>query len=278
MCKRDLKIGLLLPVFVLFPLLNSTAVERVSSAGAREAGLSQAMVALSGSYAVFHNQAFLTENKSPILGLSYRQPYFIAGYCESALAFVYPVKSVAFAMGVTQSSVSSYRESNLGIAIAKKLTGRLSAGLLFNCFFLNFPESDRHKGSFLIEGGISYQCSDNLKLGFHLKNIAWSKIETYQYNLTFPLVIRSGASYLLSDRLLLAGEAVFENDFGLGFRSGAELMLMDNFRVRGGISTNPFQHSIGFGYQLNFCQLDFAMVHHEMLGYSPIISFSFSFK
>ncbi len=276
MCKRDLLIGLLVQLLALFIPVNSQCIERVA-AGAREAALSQTVIALAGPFSVFYNQAFLTESKSPSLGISYRQPYFIHGYSESALSLVYPMQTAVFAVGVTQTSIATYKESTIGISIAKELTRKLSAGLLFNYFSLNFPEVSRHKGSFQVDGGIRYKHSDRLALGFHLRNIVRTTVETFQYNISFPLVIRGGASYLLTERILLAGEIVVEQHIGTEIHGGTEYLLRDNFRVRGGISTNPFQHTVGFGYVWNFCQLDFALVHHEILGYSPLFSVNFNF-
>ena len=165
MCKRDLIIGLLFQLLALVIPTGSRGIERVV-AGAREAALSQAVIALAGPFSVFHNQAFLTENKSPILGVCYRQPYFISGYSECALSLVYPTSTAIFAIGVTQSAIASYKESSVGISIAKTLTRKLSAGLLFNYFSLNFPEENRHKGSFQVDAGIRYKHSDRLSLGF----------------------------------------------------------------------------------------------------------------
>ena len=278
MYKRDLKIGLLVHLLALLLTFNSVAIERVSAVGARETALSLAVVALSGSFSVFHNQAFLTENRSSALSVSYRQPYFIRGYSESALSLVYPTKTAVFAMGITQAAIASYKETNIGISIAKVLSRKLSAGILFNYFYLNFPEVNRQKGSFQVDGGIRYHLSERLSLGFHLRNIVCSKVKTFQYNLSFPLIIRGGASYCLTERILLAGETFFERDPGIGVRCGTEYLIRSTFRVRGGISTNPFQHSVGFGYSWNFCQLDFALVHHEILGYTPLLSLNFNFK
>ncbi len=275
MCKRDLIIGLLIGTSALFLAGKAVAIERVTWVGARESGLSQAMAAVPGPFSVFNNQAFLTENTIPIVAISYRQPYFIPGYHECALSVVYPTNAAVFALGITQSSIDAYKESTIGISIAKKLTARLSAGVLFNYFTLNFPESGSRKGCSIFDGGVSYKCSESLSVGLIVKNMVWSRIETFQYNLSFPLVIRGGASLYLTERILLATEGLFEQGFGTGIHLGTEVKLTENFTVRGGISTNPFQHSFGFGYEWRICQLDFAMVHHELLGYSPVISFSF---
>jgi hypothetical protein len=273
MCKRDILIGIL---FLLISL-KCQAIER-NFGGAREAALSQAVVALSGSFSVFHNQACLTESRYPSIGVSYRRPYSVKGYNESALALVYPYVFSVFAIGIMQSSVGAYSESNFGLSIAKALTRKLSTSLLFNYFTLNLPEAGRHKGSFQVDGGVRYICSDRLSLGLHLKNMIFSKIETFQYELAFPLVIRAGASSRLSESLLLNGEAVFQRGYDIIIRCGTEYLLRNNFLVRAGISTQPFQHSFGFGYIWSRCQLDFAMVHHELLGYTPLFSLTFNFN
>jgi hypothetical protein len=110
----------------------------------------------------------------------------------------------------------------------------------------------------------------------HFRNLVRTKLETFQYSLSFPLVIRGGASFSLTQRILLLSEAVFEQKVGPGFRYGLEYLLGSNYWIRGGLSTKPFQHSVGFGYHWRFCQLDFAMVHHYLLGYSPVCSLSFN--
>ncbi len=272
MRHRDLNTGLFISLIVLILPSTGSAIERLVTVGAREAALSLAVVGLPGSFSVFHNQAFLTENRNFAANVSYRQPYFIQGYQQSALSLVCPIEATVIAAGVSQSAIADYKETNIGISIAKKLSGKLSAGILINYFSLNFPEDGGHKGSFQVDGGIGYRFSKQLSLGFHLRNIAESKIETFQHSLTFPLIIRGGASFLLTEQIMMVTEAVFDKENGLCFRNGLEYKLLENFWIRGGISTNPFQHSFGLGYRWNLFQLDFAMVHHEILGYSPTFS------
>jgi hypothetical protein len=274
MSHRDLITGLQISLIVLLLPSTGSPIERMASVGAREAALSLAVVALPGPFSVFHNQAFLTENKNFAANVSYRQPYFIQGYQQSALSLVCPIQAAVIAVGVSQSAIADYKESNIGISIAKKLSEKLSAGILINYFCLNFPEEGGHKGSFQVDGGIGYRFSTRLSLGFHLRNIAESKIETFQYCLSFPLIIRGGASFLLTEQIMLVAEAIYDKQNRLGLRNGLEYELLGSFWIRGGISTNPFQHSFGLGYRWNLFQLDFAMVHHEILGFTPTFSVS----
>ncbi len=278
MRNRDLKTGLLICFIVQFLTLRSLAIERITATGAREVALSQAAVALPGYFSVFHNQALLTESKSAALAVCYRQPYFIKGYHESALSLVYPIHAAVLAIGVTQSSIASYKESSLGISIAKVLARRLSAGILFNYTFFNLPEVNHFASSFQFDGGVFYQYSDKFSLGLHFRNLLQTNVETFQYKFYFPFVVRCGASYALTEKILLVGETALDKNSGNGLRFGSECKITTNFMLRGGLTTKPFQHSFGFGYIWNLCQLDFALVHHEILGYSPFLSVNFKFN
>jgi len=278
MLDKDLKTGLLFLIFAMAWASNSPAIERVGSVGARETALSLATVALPGSFTVFHNQAFLTDIRDISASLCYRNPYLVEGFHESALAITLPVPSAVFAVALSQSAITNYHESNIGFSIAKRLTARVSAGILFNYFDLNLPESGRHKGSIQVDGGIGIQYSRRLAMGFHLRNILFTKAETFQYTFDFPLTLRSGVAYRLSERILLLAEAVFAEKAGCGLRLGTEFKLLDAFHVRGGFSTTPFKLCFGFVYLWNLSQLDFSMVHHELLGFTPMLSFSFNLK
>jgi hypothetical protein len=278
MSRRMFGISVINLFFVISFPVYSVAIERLTAAGAREAALSQSVVALPGAFSVFHNQALLAGNKTASVGISNHQPYFIPGYNESALSVVFPVHEAVLALGISQSSLTSYTESGLGISIAKKLSSRLSAGLFFNSFFISLPEAGTHKGAFQLDGGLAYTCSEKLILGLHLRNIFHTGIETFQYNIEFPFLLTGGVSYTLSETILVSGETLFEEDYGFASRYGTELSLTDKFRIRGGIATNPFQHSLGFGYIWKVFCIDFAMVHHELLGYSPLFSLNFQFR
>ena len=277
-------------IFLFFLIPDGSAIERITVVGAREAALSMAVISIPGSFSVFHNQAFLAVDNTKIdfirirsAGVSLRQPYFLTGYSESALSIVIPAHDIVFGLGLTHTGIANYSESSVGLAIAKRLTRKLSAGLFFNYFTFSLPESGQNKGSFQLDGGFAYQYSEILSFGFHLRNAISSAVSTFQYNVAFPLLLRGGASCRLTERILLCTETSletesgFEKKPGLDFRFGMEYSIRENFFFRGGISTKLFQHSAGFGYKWNACQVDFALVHHEILGYSPIFSLSYNF-
>ena len=100
-------------------------MERIVQAGARSSALSLAVVAVPGSFAVFHNQALLTEEKHFSIGLGYYNPFFISGYYENSLSLVCPLRSEVVALALSQTGVAGYKESAVGLALAKNLSGKL---------------------------------------------------------------------------------------------------------------------------------------------------------
>ena len=268
---------LVLPSCFLCPT-NCEAADRSTGAGARESALGLATVALPTSFSIFYNPALLTEYSAPWLTAGFCQPYVVAGYQVNQLALGFGLVGTTFGFGVSQVSVASYHETNLGFSIAKRLSGRCSAGVMINYFVLNLPESGQHRGAFQVDGGFSFKVSKRLFLGCHFQNLLQSRLETFQYHVTFPILLSSGFSYYLTDQLLLAGETHLGQLTELEFRSGLEYEPFRHFWLRGGMLSNPFRHAFGFGYVRKRFQLDFAAIHHALLGFSPVFSITFQLK
>lgn len=268
---------LILPSCLLGPT-HCEGAERSTGAGARESALGLATVALPTSFSIFYNPALLTEYNSPWLTAGFCQPYAVAGYRVNQLALGFGMVGTTFGIGISQVSVFSYHETNLGIAIAKKLSGKCSAGLMINYFDLNLPESGQHRGTLQVDGGLYFKVSEKLFLGCHFQNVLQSRLETFQYHLTFPILLSCGLSYHLTDQLLLAGETQLGLLTAMEFRSGLEFEPFRHFWLRGGMLSNPFRHAFGFGYAKKRFQLDFAAIHHPILGFSPVFSITFQLK
>ena len=122
MHTKILRTGLF--IYFIFLSFDGSTIERVTSIGAREASLSMAVISQSGAFSVFHNQAFLTVGDATIGGnlsgsaaVSFRQPFLISGYSESALSVVIPSRDIVFAVGITHSGIENYSESSLGLAM-----------------------------------------------------------------------------------------------------------------------------------------------------------------
>ena len=243
-----------------------------SLVGAREVSLAGASTALISPFSVFNNQAALAQVKRFSIGIDYRQPFLIDGFADKALAVVIPTPLSTFALSVQQKGILGYNESRFGFAMANSLGKRISAGIQFNYFQVDFPEQGSHRGTFLIEFGILYQTTKNVTLGLHIFNPAGASIESLNLKSDLPVSATSGISVKPSSNLLFVAAIAYCTDKPLNIRMGIEYQFAESFFLRGGFSGKPIRHSVGLGYKCRSFATDFAMVHHETLGYTPSIS------
>ncbi len=240
--------------------------------GAREAALGNASVAIISPFSVFHNQAALALFKNASVAIDFRQPYLLEGFSSKAIAFVIPTPLSNFAIGILQKGIPGYSESQFGFSMARSLGNRVSAGIQFNYFMIDFPEQGSHRGTFLIEFGMLYHSSDNLLVGLHIFNPSRASIESLNFKKELPVSATAGIALKPSANLVFVSAVAFCLDNPLNVRMGIEYQFSDCFFLRGGISGKPIRHSAGIGYKSRIFGVDFACVHHETLGYTPSIS------
>lgn len=245
--------------------------------GAREVSLGNASVALISPFSVFHNQAALAWIKSISVAIDYRQPFLIPGFAAKALAVVIPTPVSNFAFSVQQKGIQGYNESRFGFAMARTFGKRFSAGLQFNYFMVDFPEQGSSRGTFLIEFGVLFQTSNNVSIGLHIFNPARASIESLNLTSNLPVSATAGIALKPSANLVLGSAISYCIDNPLNIRIGIEYQFSDSFFLRGGLSGKPIQHSAGIGYKCKFFATDFALVHHETLGYTPSFSLVLNF-
>lgn len=240
--------------------------------GAREVSLGNASVAIISPFSVFHNQAALARIKNITVAIDYRQPYLIQEFTSKALAFVIPAPVSNFAIGIQQKGIPGYHESRFGFSMARTIGKRVSAGLQFNYFMIDFPEQGSSRGTFLIEFGMLFQTKNNLAIGLHIFNPSRATIESLNLTSNLPVNATAGVALKPSDNLFFVSTLEYCVDSPLNVRIGIEYQFSDSFFLRGGLSGKPIRHSAGLGFKNRHFVVDFAIVHHETLGYTPSIS------
>lgn len=275
--KRNTTIIGILTFALLVSIINKGyTIGDFYSIGAREISLGNATVALATPFSIFNNQAALAKITNTTISLDYQTPYMIEGWSIKSLSFLLPSSLSTFGLSMQQQGIQNYNETRLGLTMAKSLGKKFSAGIQFNYFMLNFPEQGRSRGTFIVEFGTLYQTAKNLAIGIHIFNPAYSSIRSLNLDYQLPFIATIGMTIKPADQLSLMASISHHSGNPLNFGTGIEYQLMENFFLRCGISGKPIQHAAGIGYRWNHIELDFAFVHHELLGYTP--SFSIDLK
>jgi hypothetical protein len=272
MIRAIVKFGQLTLVFFFIFFSKGYSIGDQTQVGARDVSLANASVALISAFSVFHNQASIAWIRQVTIGIDYRQPYLLEGFSERSLAAVIPTPVSNFAFAIQQKGIQGYNESRFGFTMAKTLGKRISAGLQFNYFLVDFPEQGSSRGAFLVEFGLLFQTTNNTTIGLHIFNPARASVESLNLKSNLPVSATTGISLKPSSNLLFVSAIAYCADNPLNIMAGIEYQFSESFFLRGGLSGKPVRHSAGLGYRFRFFNVDVAFVHHETLGYTPSIS------
>lgn len=81
-----------------------------------------------------------------------------------------------------------------------------------------------------------------------------------------PTVLRTGATYFVSPKVLLHTELVTGFDVPFAFKAGSEFELVDNLWLRLGFQSQPTRFNTGAGYQFkNGLRIDLAVYYQRGL-------------
>ena len=245
--------------------------------GGRSAGMAHASVTLSDLWSVHHNQAGLAFVEKPEAGLFSESRFLVPGVGLRGLVAAIPTSSGTFGVTLSQFGFSSYNESKVGLAFARKFGENLSFGLQLDYLRTHIAENYGNRNMLSVELGVLAKLSDDLTFGAHVYNPNRAKISDFNDERT-PAIMRMGFNYRFSEKVIIAIETEKDIDFKPVFKAGIEYHITKPLYLRTGIASNPFLNSYGFGLELKQFKFDFATSYHATLGYTPHLSISYAFK
>lgn len=272
----NVKIFTFLLIFLLIYLISYSGNDNYPT-GSRSASMGNSSVTLSDVWSTHHNQAGLANLTKPTIGFHHENRFIVKEYGLQSLAFVLPTNSGNFGVSLSYFGYSKYNESKIGLGYAKKLGDKISFGVQLDYFNTHIAEDYGNKGAAVAELGILVEPKENFFIGVHVFNPTMSKIAIYD-NERIPTIFRVGIGYKFSDNLYIATETEKDIDFDPVFKAGVEYMMIKDFFIRAGISTNPVQNSFGIGYVHKRLKADIAFSTHQILGITPHFTVIYEFK
>jgi len=247
------------------------AVENLR-AGARSLALSHASVSFSDPWAAFHNQAGLAGLPGVAAGAFIESKFGIDELSLAAGTFTLQYGEGNFAISLYRFGKGTFYEDKIGVAYARKLSGKWKAGIQLDYFSMLFPENERATGFATFEGGLLYLPSERLHLGVHIFNPVTEGIRWPAGKDKMPVVLRTGCHFNLNKILLLAVEAEKDNLHPPLYKTGIEFMPLENFFIRMGFSGKPAKYTAGIGYITGMISADIGFSYHGNLGMTPSVA------
>jgi hypothetical protein len=257
------------PLFLFLILLSSSIFAQngaTNSTGVRSNGVANASVSFTDINSIFNNQAGLAELENVGFLLSTEQRFLISDLNNFGVGFAMPTNSGTFGVSIHYFGFEDFNQSKIGLTYARKLMEKLSVGIQFDMLSTQISEYG-NTNLLTFEIGIQSELIENLLLGFHLYNPVKLEIIEDEY---LPTILRAGATYTASKKLMLHAELEKDFDFPFIFKGGIEYELADDFWLRVGVHTNPTALSFGLGYQMKSgLRFDLASNYHQELGFTP---------
>jgi len=266
-------------LFILFISIStiSKAGHENFPIGARQAGMGSTGVAFSDIWSATHNQAGLAFLQKPTFGFFYEDKFVLKELGLKAGAIAYPTPSGTFALDLLQFGYSKYNESQIGLAYAKALGKRFSAGIKFDYLNTFFSEEYGNKGTFIAELGLLAKPIEHLFIGGHIYNINRAKIAAYD-NEKIPTILTIGIAYEFLQKVLCTVEVEKDLEYKPIYKVGLEYNFLENLSLRAGVTSNPNQLSFGIGYAYKRIKADIAFSSHQVLGITPHVGLIYEFK
>lgn len=264
---RQIILALLLP-------LVSFSNEPEKQPSARNAALGGSSIAIADSWSIFTNQAGLGWQRNLWAGVYHENRYFVKELGFSAMGVTIPVKPGTFGIILTHFGYNQFNQSQFGFSYGMMLSKSIAAGVGFSYNTLHFSSVYGSTSCITAEGGIIYQPLDKLVIGTHVFNPSHSSLGSSG---NLPASFGIGMVYKPSSNILLTIQGDDNTLSDPIFRTGLEYYPAKSICLRAGMATNPAIFSFGLGWKIKSLIMDLAFSYHEVLGYTPYISLSYTF-
>jgi hypothetical protein len=263
-------------ILVVYLPLMSTANNDIYRIGGRSAAMVNASVSMSDVWSTHHNQAGLAFMRRIALGATYENRFLIKELSIKSAAAAIPIKYGTIGLSIRNFGYSLYRENKYNLSFAKAFGDKFAAAIAFNYLTTKIAEGYGNSTSFVGEIGLQAKPFTDLTIGAHLYNPTRTMLSKRLAD-RIPTIIRLGANYNLSKKVILAVETEKDLSKKTVFKAGVEYAVVKEFYLRMGIASNPALSSFGFSIHLKNFNLDLAANYHQVLGITPQLSLVYQF-
>jgi len=265
--------GRLILFALLLPVV-SFSNEPDKTLSARAAGLGSSTIAIADPWSIFNNQAGLGWQRSYWAGVYNENRYFVKELSYSSIGGCIPVKPGTFGVAFAHFGYSQFSQSQFGLSYGMMLSKTIAAGVGLNYHSVYLANGYGSTHCNTAEGGIIYQPFAKIAIGVHVFNPFRSSLGSEQ-NLSTSFGI--GLAYRPADYILITIQSDDNTQSSPVFRTGIEYCPVKSLSIRAGMSSNPMSLAFGLGWKVKSICFDLAFSYHDVLGYTPYISLSYTF-
>ncbi len=254
---------------------NATAQLNFHALGARAQGMGNASVALEDYFSPFNNIGSSASIEEITTVAAYENRFNFKHFQHFGAGFMLPLKHGVASITAQKVGAEIYNEQNYGLGFSNKL-GFVSLGIQLNYTQYYIAETGTRGVPSLAFGGVA-ELLPSLSFGAHIYNLNQAKISKEE-NLYLPVILKSGLSYAPAESLIIGLEVEKDVDKEAKIKGGLEYQIIEKFSVRTGISSAPYQHHFGLGFNPSLFSIDYALTTHSDLGLVHQMSLVYKFR
>jgi hypothetical protein len=259
------------------PGTYSKATHDLFPAGARSLGMGGTFVMLADEWSGALNQAGLGAVNQFTLCLHGENKFLVPETGAGAFSMCIPVQSGTFGLAYNCSGYSFYQECGFCLAFGKSFGKKFRAGIGLHYLKINQAAGYDNLFTLVPAAGIQFLPVKGLVIGLHAFNPAEQQYYPYG-RMQIPAIFTLGAALMLGDGLLICIETEKESHCTPLIRGGLEYFFSKMLHARFGISAGEFpMYSFGLGYLAGKLKMDISVSRHFLLGFSPAVTFSYTF-
>lgn len=265
-------------LFILIFHTSLQAAQPFQTVGAKAHSMGGVSLLPADFWSVFNNQAGLASQTKWSFGFAYETNLNLSQELSvKSGAFILPTSSGTFGLTLNYYGYQAYNEQKVGLAYGKNLGQKIAVGIQLDYLSIFIGNDNGRANAFTFEIGILAEITEYLTVASHLYNPYMVKIGSVNPE-SLPAILKFALAYKVDKDLLILAEYEQDNLSHGIVKLGMEYHLIEQFFVRGGLSSNPNLLSFGLGFKVNGFNIDIGSNYHQTLGFSPKASMYYDLK
>jgi len=224
---------------------------------------------------VFHNPALTTCEESTVFQCTVENRFGMSELTNRNIVAVTPFSIFHVGAGFSLFGVPTYQNQAYSGTIAIHISSKSSVGIRAAWYQTRIPLAENASlAAPLIGAGWYYAVSPQWAVGMQLSIFSKKLYQIVPFNLT-PAFISASCSWKPLEIFSVSIGAETNYSKKMKMRSGLDWRVAKVLALRTGITGNPSAYYVGFGIYHKAIVFDFAVEHHQILGYSPSLSLSY---
>jgi hypothetical protein len=222
------------------------------------------------AFSFLQNQAALPAVKSFSAGISAERRYLLQELAHYEAALVVPVPGGAFGFIGSYFGSSAYRDASTGVAYGRRIN---KIDVALQGTYRNAGASGYSANTSInIEGGIMFQISDQLRIGFHV----FDPVSLQLKNNDLPVTsFSAGAGYDASESFHFEIVLQKEESIPVNIIAAIHYAAGEKIFFRTGISCSTPMLFAGAGCYMHDFRIDVIATYHPFLGITPAMAIIF---